>query len=122
MMSILQENDTRVSVFPVLTELKFIGLDFDEDHDGDAAVLSRMMDCLQSRSNAQAKVERLILRDCNRLTHVSVSGLSEIVDDVDWDEQELGFTDSEEGIDNEMYGDSDLEDDYHYFPNPLYSY
>ncbi|THU78210.1 hypothetical protein K435DRAFT_64034 [Dendrothele bispora CBS 962.96] len=98
-----------------LTELEFAGIDFDEDRDGDDAVLLQMMKCLRSRSNAQAEVERLILRDCFRLTHDNVSELEEIVEDVDWDNQELGFTDSEEGIDNDEMYDLDFEDDFYYF-------
>ncbi|THU87967.1 hypothetical protein K435DRAFT_782242, partial [Dendrothele bispora CBS 962.96] len=103
-MSTLQEDSTRVGAFPLLTYLELTDLDFDENRDGNRDgndMVPSLVNCLQLRSNAQAEVERLVLRNCIRLTCDGINKLEEVVEDVDWDQEEIGFTDSEEGIDDD---------------------
>ena len=62
-----------------------------------------LMDCLMERCERNAEVQELHLENCYNLFEDDVEGLREVVVNVDWDEVEQTFSESEE----EIYYDSD---------------
>ncbi|PPR06645.1 hypothetical protein CVT26_001187 [Gymnopilus dilepis] len=69
-----------------------------------------LQDCLMWRYECGAEIRELKLTECSRLEWDSVELLREIVVNVDWDEIESGFTESE--CEDDAIWDADSYDDY----------
>ncbi|KAJ3721381.1 hypothetical protein DFJ43DRAFT_1094890 [Lentinula guzmanii] len=82
--------------FPALRTLKLIEADFDRENEMANTLLPPLLDCLMQRYEYKAEVHKLILERCTRLNSDDVQELEEIVADVDWDQIESGYSESED--------------------------
>ncbi|KAF5387398.1 hypothetical protein D9757_005781 [Collybiopsis confluens] len=89
--------------FPALRTLKLLETDFDRSHDDENTLLEPLIDCLILRYESRSEIQKLVLERCSHLNSVDVTELEDIVVDLEWDEVETGYSDSE---------DDDMDDDF----------
>ncbi|KAJ4469563.1 hypothetical protein J3R30DRAFT_3304062, partial [Lentinula aciculospora] len=89
--------------FPALRTLKLLEADFDRDHEAYNTLLQPLINCLMQRYEHKSEIQKLILERCTHLTLQDVGKLEEVVADVDWDQIECGYSETE---------DEDMDDEY----------
>jgi hypothetical protein len=110
--------------FPGLRHIGFNEVTFDREYDDYALHMDRLLDCLMNRYERRVEIYSVSVESCRLFTDMKVELLEEIVVDVNWDEEEHGYSDEEEDDDPEFYDEEDEsdydEDIYGLWSGPFY--
>jgi hypothetical protein len=88
--------------FPALQTISLTGADFEE---GSEPLLEELQNALAARKKNKQGLKKLTMTRCIHLLEEDVAELETVVGDVEWDEEVIGLTESEEEEEDEYFGD-----------------
>ncbi|KAF8902094.1 hypothetical protein CPB84DRAFT_1846505 [Gymnopilus junonius] len=95
--------------FPSLRSISLENVTFDSHYED--LNIGLLQDCLIWRYDCGAEIRQVNLMECSRLDCDAVDLLREIIIDVEWDDLEVGFTESEEEFFDDYYNGGYYSDD-----------